>query len=102
MSPKLNGQEAFHKVRRYHPRLDKTMQGGGITNRKRLCRKKLQAVMTSHLQSLLGSDFEDFVNERDLPHHISFLNAIDLTLWLIFTTSQAWRIRQNELKPSPI
>ena len=76
MSSKLNGQEAFHKVRRYHPPLDKTMQGGGIINRKRLCRKKLQAVMTSHLQSLLGSDFEDFVNERDLPHNIPFLTPL--------------------------
>ena len=39
----------------------------------------MKAVITLHLQPLLGGNSEDFVDERDLSYNISFCNPTDLT-----------------------
>lgn len=39
----------------------------------------MKAVTTLHLQSLLDSHSEDFVDERDLSHDVYLANTINLT-----------------------
>lgn len=41
--------------------------------------KIMKKVIALHLQPLLCSHFEDFVDEKDLSCNISFFNTIDLT-----------------------